>query len=78
MEPLPTWRAFAFELSLYSVLIVAYFFCALHYLGGWFKELFDHDRRLFAVMALVVMITQTLGLEAVSSSLIWLLRKKRK
>jgi pilus assembly protein TadC len=78
MEPLPSWKTFFLELLLYAVLLVAYFAFVLHYLGGWFKELYDHDRDLFAVMALVVMIGQTLGLEAVSSFLIWLLRKKKK
>ena len=78
MEPLPSWKTFFFELLLYAVLLVAYFAFVLHYLGGWFKELYDHDRNLFAVMALVVMIGQTVGLEIVSGFLIWLLRVKRK
>jgi len=78
MEPLPSWKTFFFELALYAILIVAYFAFVLHYLGGWFKELYDHDRDLFAVMALVVMIGQTLSLEAVSGFLIWLLRGKKK
>ena len=78
MEPLPSWKTFFVELLLYSVLLVAYFAFVLHYLGGWFKDLFDHDRKLFAIMALVVMIGQTVGLEIVSGTLIWLLRKKRK
>ncbi|MCE0522665.1 MAG: hypothetical protein LV480_07120 [Methylacidiphilales bacterium] len=77
MEPLPNWKTFLFELLLYALLLVGYFAFVLHYLGGWFKELFDHDRRLFAIMALVVMITQTVGLEIVSSFLIWLLRRKK-
>jgi hypothetical protein len=78
MEPLPSWKAFLVELLLYAVLLVVYFSFVLHYLGGWFKELFEHDRTLFAVMALVIMIGQTVGLEVVSSSLIWLVRKKKK
>jgi hypothetical protein len=78
MEPLPSWKTFFLELLLYATLLVAYFAFVLHYLGGWFKELFDHDRRLFALMALVVMIGQTLGLGAVSSFLIWLLRVKKR
>lgn len=78
MEPLPSWKTFFFELLLYAALLVAYFAFVLHYLGGWFKELFDHDRTLFAIMALVVMIAQTVGLEIVSGFLIWLLRKKKK
>jgi hypothetical protein len=78
MEPLPSWKTFFLELLLYALLLVAYFAFVLHYLGGWFKDLFDHDRRLFAVMALTVMIGQTLVLEAISSFIIWLLRRKRK
>jgi len=78
MEPLPSWKTFFLELLLYAVLLVAYFVFVLHYLGGWFKELFDQDRDLFAVMALVVMIGQTVGLEIVSSFLIWFLRGKKK
>jgi pilus assembly protein TadC len=77
MEPLPSWKTFLLELLLYAILLVAYFAFVLHYLGGWFKELYDHDRDLFAVMALVVMIAQTVGLEIVSSFLIWLLRRKK-
>jgi hypothetical protein len=69
MEPLPSWKTFLLELLLYSILVVAYFA---------FKELFDHDRELFAVMALVIMIGQTVGLEIVKTLLIWLLRGKKK
>jgi hypothetical protein len=78
MEPLPSWKTFLLELLLYAVLLVVYFAFVLHYLGGWFKELYDHDRDLFAVMALVIMITQTVGLEIVSSFLVWLMRVKKK
>ena len=78
MEPLPSWKTFLLELLLYAILLVAYFAFVLHYLGGWFKNLYDHDRDLFAVMALVVMIGQTVGLEIISSFLIWLLRGKKK
>jgi Kef-type K+ transport system membrane component KefB len=77
-QPLPTWTAFAFELLIYAVLVVAYFFFVLHFLGGWFKDLYDHDRTLFAVMALVIMIGQAVGLEIISSLLIWLISGKKK
>ncbi len=78
MEPLPSWKAFLVELLLYSILLVVYFAFVLHYLGGWFKELFDHNRTLFAVMALVIMIGQTVGLEVVSSTLICSCARKRR
>ena len=77
-QPLPTWSAFAIELLLYAALVVAYFFFVLHYLSGWFKELHDHNSTLFAVMALVVMIGQAVGLQIVCDSLVWLVRKRKK
>ncbi len=77
MDPLPSWKSFFLELALYALLLVVYFALVLHFLGGWFKELFDHDRKLFAVMALTVMIAQTVGLEIVSSFLVWLVRAKK-
>ena len=78
IEPPPSWKAFSFELFLYSIILVAYFALVLHYLAGWFKDLYDHDRRLFAIMALVIMIGQTTLLELVSAGLSWLVLKKKK
>ena len=77
-QPLPTWKAFIFELSLYSGLVVAYFFFVLHYLSGWFKELYDHHRVLFAAMALLVMIGQAVGLEIVCWFLIRLIGGRKR
>ena len=34
-----TVRAFAIELAIYAVLVVAYFFLVLHLLGGWLYQL---------------------------------------
>ena len=62
---------------LYAILLAAYFVFVLHYLGGWFKELYDHDRRLFAIAALLVMIGQAVGLEIVCSFVIWVLRRRK-
>ena len=77
-QPLPTWQAFVVELLLYAVLVVGYFFFVLYYLSGWFRELHDHNSTLFAVMALVVMIGQAVGLEIVCAFLIWLVRGRKK
>jgi Kef-type K+ transport system membrane component KefB len=77
IKPPPSWKAFCLELFLYAILLLAYFALVLHYLGGWFKDLYDNDRRLFAVMALVIMIAQTTLLEVVSGFLSWSVRKKK-
>jgi hypothetical protein len=73
----PTWRAFLVELAIYAALLVAYFFLVLHFLGGWFKEVFDHNRTIYAVVALVVMIGQAAGLEVVSSFIVWAIGPKK-
>ncbi len=73
LEPLPSWRTFAFEFLIYGALLVAYFWLVLHYLSAWVKELFDHDLQLFAIMALVIMIGQTVCLEVVSALVVWLM-----
>ena len=78
MEPLPSWKTFFAELLLYAALVAGYFALVLRFLGGWLEDLFNHHRVLFAVMALVVMIGQAVGLEIISSLLMWLFHRKGK
>ena len=72
------WKAFLIELVLYTGLLLVYFIIVLHFLGGWFKELYDHHRILFASAALLVMIGQTVGLQTVSSLLLRLISREKK
>ena len=65
-----TWKAVILELVLYTILLSIYFFFVLYYLGDWFKDLYDHNRILFAAVALLIMIGQTVGLQAISSLLV--------
>ncbi len=51
------------ELALYALFVAAYYFLVLHLLGGWLKELFEHGRRLYATVALLLMAGQAVGLE---------------
>ncbi|HUB68002.1 MAG TPA: hypothetical protein VL981_11010 [Candidatus Methylacidiphilales bacterium] len=78
MRPSQNWKAFAGELILYAMLLWGYFVFVLHYLADWLKELFDHDRWLFATVALLLMIGQAAGLEIVSSFLFQLIRRRQK
>jgi hypothetical protein len=77
MKEKPDAKRFALELVIYAALVLGYFFIVLHYLGDWFKDLFVHRRTMFAVMALVVMIGQAVGLEIVSSVLFALLVRRK-
>ena len=70
------FKPFLLECALYSVLVVAYFLFVLHFLGGWLKDLFDHQRWLYAFVALALMLGQAVVLEAVTSLLLRFTRAK--
>ena len=65
----------AAELALYAVFLVGYYFLVLHLLGGWLKDLFDHGRKVYAGIALLLMAGQAVGLELVTSWIVSLFRK---
>ena len=64
-------RVFGIELVVYAVLVAIYFFAVLHFMGSWLKELYDANKTLYALVALLLVAAQGMGLEAVTS---WLLR----
>ncbi len=72
-----TLRAFALELVVYAALVVVYFFAVLHFLGGWLVQLETHHIRVYAVVAILLIIGQAAVLEAVTTSLLRLLRGGR-
>ena len=67
-------RAFAIELTVYAVLVVAYFFLVLHFLGGWLLQLEVHHRYTYAGIAIVLIIGQAVLLESVTTLLLRMLR----
>ncbi len=69
-------KPFLLECAIYTVLVVAYFLLVLHYLGGWLKDLFDHQRWTYAFVALGLMLGQAVVLEMVTSLLLRLTRRK--
>jgi len=77
-QPRTNWKAFACELIIYALLVFAYFGLVLHYFAGHLLDLFQHDRKFFAIVALGLMIGQAVGLEIISSLLFRLLPWKRK
>jgi hypothetical protein len=70
-------KAFSIELPLYAVLVVAYAFFVLHFLGNWLFQLFRADRKLYAVVALVLIIGQGFVLEFFTRALLGLIKWKR-
>jgi hypothetical protein len=69
-----TLWAFVIELGIYAVLVVAYFFLVLHFLGEWLHRL-EHDHRYtYAGAAILLMIGQAVVLQNVTTLLLWLIR----
>jgi hypothetical protein len=76
-EKVNTLRAFLVELAVYAVFVTAYFFLVLHYLSGWLQDLHLHHVKLYALIAIVVIVGQAVVLETVTTWLMRLLRGGR-
>src|SRR4030095_15165689 len=72
-----TLRAFALELVIYAALVTGYFFAFLHFLGGWLVQLETEHIRVYAVVAILLIIGQAVVLEAVTTGLLRFLRGGR-
>ena len=69
-----TLRAFLVELAVYAALVTGYFFLVLHFLAGWLQELHLHHVKLYAIVAIVLIIGQAVVLETVTTWLFRLIR----
>ena len=73
-ETVKTLRAFAIELIIYALLVIAYFFLVLHLLGQWLYQLEVYHRYMYALVAILLIIGQAVLLESVTTFLIRLIR----
>jgi hypothetical protein len=73
-ETSTTLRAFVLELAVYAVLVTGYFFLVLHFLSGWLQELHLHHVKVYALVAIVLIIGQAVLLESVTTWLFRLIR----
>jgi len=73
-ETVKTLRAFAIELVIYALLVIAYFFLVLHLLGQWLYQLEVYHRYMYAAVAILLIIGQAVLLESVTTFLIRLIR----
>jgi len=67
-------RAFFLELVVYGILVTGYFFLVLHFLAGWLQELHLHHTKLYALVAILLIIGQAVVLEGVTTWLFKLIR----
>ena len=65
------------EVTIYAVLVSAYLILVVHFLMDWLKELFTKRPDLYAFVAILLMIGQSVGLERVTASLVHLARQRR-
>jgi hypothetical protein len=66
-------RSFIIEMLVYAALVVGYFLVVLRLLGDPLKSLFTNDLVLYAIVALVLIVAQSVLLGAISSFIIgWL------
>jgi hypothetical protein len=73
-ETTRTLRAFAIELAIYSLLVVAYFFLVLHFLGAWLQQLEIHHRNTYGGVAILLIVGQAVLLESVTTLLLRTIR----
>jgi hypothetical protein len=75
-ETARTLRAFAIELVIYALLVVAYFFLVLHFLGRWLYQLESQHRYIYAGVAILLMIGQAVLLQNVTTLLLRFIRRR--
>jgi hypothetical protein len=69
-------KSFLIELLVYCVLVVGYFFLVLHLLGDWIAHLFEGDRRIYAFVALALIVGQGILLELLTAALFGLIKPR--
>jgi hypothetical protein len=68
---------FLFESVVYAVLVVGYYFGVLHFLGDWLLHMFQTERRVYAGMALGLIIAQGILLEFLTRLLLGFIQTLR-
>jgi len=67
-------RAFFIELGVYAVFVTGYFFLVLHFLAGWLQDMHLHHVKIYASVAIVLIIGQAVILEGITTWLFRLIR----
>ncbi len=70
-------KSFLIDLAVYGVLVVAYFILVLQFFGGWLTDLFHNHRLGYAIVAIMLMVTQAAGLEVIAHFVLKLVRPKK-
>jgi hypothetical protein len=68
-------KSFLIELVVYGALVLAYFFLVLKLLGGWLQSIYHDDRRLYAAVALGLIVCQGIVLEIITTALLSVVKR---
>jgi hypothetical protein len=68
----------AIELAVCVAVICTYVSLVPHLLSDWLKELWSHQRDVYALVAIALIIVQAVGLELLLSFLLSLVRQRRR
>jgi hypothetical protein len=63
-------KQFVLEFLVYVAFVAAYYLLVLHFLGDGLKDLYHHDRRVYAALALGLIVGQGLLLDALTRLLL--------
>jgi len=63
-------KRFALELVVYSLLVAGYYLLVLHLLGGLLADIYSHERRVYAALALGLIVAQGFVLEILTRFLL--------
>ncbi len=69
---------FLAELAVYAVLVTAYFFLVLHFLGDWIKHVFDGNKVFYAMISVALIVVQGALLELLTRVLFNVIHRKLK
>ena len=76
LKPSLAARSFLVELVVYSILVVAYVLFVIGLLNTWLHGLYDNNKTIYAFVALLLIVSQGVVLETVTSLLMKLIRSR--
>jgi hypothetical protein len=69
---------FLIELVIYGFFVALYLFFVFHFLRDWLKSIFTENRIEYAIVAFVLMFVQSVGLERITTGLLFLIRRRKR
>ncbi|HYS44620.1 MAG TPA: hypothetical protein VEM32_11645 [Geobacteraceae bacterium] len=64
------------DLAVYAIFVFGYFFLVRHFLGDQVKQVFDANKKQYAILALALIVVQGVFLEMLTSAMMRVLRHK--